>query len=70
MNPIPRQYRRLDDWVRNRSRLGYASLVGTVSAASYLLVGTLFGDRVVVPAVAMGLTLGALYYASNPNESD
>lgn len=62
-----RLYHRFDGWARDLSRARYAAFVGAVSTVSYLSVGTLVGESVLIEALAMGVTLGVLFYAFDPN---
>jgi hypothetical protein len=39
--------------------------MGLVAFVTYLGVGVLLGESVLIQAVAMGLTLGAFYYLTN-----
>lgn len=60
-------YGRLDRWTRKLSRGEYAVFAGVVSLVSYLLVGgVVFGELPVLSAVAMGVTLGAVFYVMRP----
>lgn len=68
MSSMKQLYRRLDEWARDLSRIGYAVFVGVVSVSSYLLVGTILGESVTVEAFTMGLTLATLFYVFNPNQ--
>lgn len=70
MSDIRRQYNRLDEWVRNLSRIQYAVLAGITSAVTVFIVGTLISDSVNIEAVTMGLTLTVFYYVYNPNQGD
>ncbi len=59
-------YRRIDGWLRSLSRVKYAVIVGIVAFVTYLGVGVLRGESVLIQAVASGLTVGAFYYFTNP----
>ena len=63
-------YRRLDAWVRNRSRTGYALLGGVTSGTVVLLLGWLLAESVVFEAVTMAVTMAVVQYAMYPNEAD
>ncbi|WP_058573188.1 hypothetical protein [Haloferax profundi] len=58
-------YRRIDEWLRSLPRVKYAVIMGIVAFVTYLGVGALLGESVLIQAVAMGLTLGAFYYFTN-----
>ena len=67
----PRQlYRRADDWARGLSRVRYALLTGIVASASVLGVGVVLDTSTTVYAVTMGVTMAALYYATDANAAD
>ncbi|NEU58796.1 hypothetical protein [Halorussus sp. MSC15.2] len=71
MSKTKQLYRRLDEWTRNLSRVEYAALAGFVAATAAGIVGALFGGELVtLQAVAMGLSLAAVYYLFNPNEQE
>jgi hypothetical protein len=55
----------LDERLKSWSRTKYAVSMGIVAFVTYLGVGTLLGESVLVEAVVMGLTLGAFYYFTN-----
>ncbi|SFR32800.1 hypothetical protein [Halogeometricum limi] len=63
-------YRRLDERLRAFSRGRYALTVGVFVFAVSLATSTLLGDPELVSATAMGVTFTAIYYYTNPNESD
>ncbi|MBX0305034.1 hypothetical protein [Haloarcula salinisoli] len=63
-------YRRLDAWVRNRSRTGYALLGGVTSGTAVLLLGWLLAEPVVFEAVTMAVTMAVVQYAMYPTEAD
>jgi hypothetical protein len=58
-------YQRVDERLKSWSRTKYAVAMGLVAFVTYLGVGALLGDSVLIQAVAMGLTLGAFYYFTN-----
>jgi uncharacterized membrane protein len=70
MSDIRQQYHRLDEWMRNLSRIQYAVLIGLASALSVLAIGTLMSDSVTFEAVVIGLSMTVVYYAWNPNQRD
>jgi hypothetical protein len=69
MSDIRQQYRRLDVWMRNLSRIRYAVLVGSTSALAVLVLGTIVSDSVTFEAIAMGLSMTAVYFAWNPTQN-
>ena len=66
MSRLPRLYRRLDERVRNLSRRNNALLMLLTTSLVYFSVGAVFGDASAAGALAMGLTMGVLYYAFDP----
>ena len=60
-------YRRADDWARGLSRFRYALVAGVIATASVLVVGVLSDTSMTFQAVAMGVTMAALYYAFDMN---
>jgi len=63
-------YRRLDAWVRNRSRTGYALLGGVTSGTAVLLLGWFFTESGVVEAVSMAVTMTVVQYAMYPTDEN
>jgi hypothetical protein len=64
----PREvYHRLDDRVRDFSRLSYALLVGLFSAAGVFAVRLLLPGDGSFGAVAMGVSMTVVYYLFDPN---
>ena len=66
MSRLRRLYRRLDDRVRSLSRRNNALLMLLTVSLTHFGVGALLGDASTAGAVAIGLTMGALYYAFDP----
>jgi len=59
-------YQRLGTWLRNLSRVKYALIMGVIGFVTYLGIGILFNESVFIQAVAMGFTLGGVYYFIDP----
>ncbi|ACV48832.1 MULTISPECIES: hypothetical protein [Halomicrobium] len=58
---------RVNGWIENRSRGGYAVLTGVLTGGGVFVAGLVIGgDRLFVDAVLMALTMTAVYYALDP----
>jgi hypothetical protein len=60
-------YRRLDDWLRARSRAEYAVLVGSASAVAVFATGMVLGESMAFEAAAMAVSMTVFHYVFNPN---
>jgi len=70
MDTLRGLYRRLDDRVRDLSRVPYALLVGLVSAMGVFAVRLLLpGDGSFGP-IAMGIAMAVVYYVFDPNNTN
>jgi len=56
----------IDTWVDNRSRSGYAALIGVLTGLLVLLFSTLVGEPDVIGAGLMTFSMTAVYYALDP----
>ena len=56
-------YRRLDQWVQARSRIGYAVLLGSICCLLLFAIGVLLGESWAFEAVAMGSSMAVFNYA-------
>jgi len=69
MDALQHLYRRLDNRVRDLSRLSFALLVGVISAVGVFAVRSLLpGDGSFGP-IAMGVSMTIVYYALDPNNT-
>jgi hypothetical protein len=60
-------YRRLDDWLRERSRAEYAVLVGSASAVAVFATGVVLGESMGFEAAAMAVSMTVFHYAFYPS---
>lgn len=68
MTNVRLAYDRFEEWVRDRSRAGFAVLVGLASALSVLAVSVLVDEATVLDASMMGLSMTAAYYFFDPQD--
>lgn len=70
MDTLRQLYRRLDDRVRNLSRVSYALLVGLVSAVGVFAVRVLLPGDASFEPIAMGISMAVVYYVFDPNSQN
>ncbi|NLV11049.1 hypothetical protein GOC74_14060 [Halomicrobium mukohataei] len=58
---------RVNGWIENLSRGGYAALTGLLTGIAVVVAGQVIGgDRLLIDAVLMALAMTAVYYALDP----
>jgi|AntRauMinimDraft_4_1070384.scaffolds.fasta_scaffold01731_7 hypothetical protein len=70
MSGVRQLYYRLDERVRALSRGAYAVLVGLVSALGVFAVGLVMNENTTLEAVAMAISMTAVYYIIDPNTTN
>lgn len=70
MDTLRQLYRRLDNRVRELSRVSYALLIGLVSAVSVFAVRSVLPGEGSFGPIAMGVSMAIIYYAFNPNNKN
>lgn len=68
MTDVRLVYERVNGWLRNRSRVGFAAVVGAGSALTLLAFGALVGERMLFDAITMGVAMTAAYYFFDPQD--
>lgn len=70
MDTLRRLYCRLDNQVRDLSRVSYDLLIGLVSAVGVFVVRSLLPGDGSFGSIAMGVSVAVVYYAFDPNNKN